>query len=101
MIKHGYFEDGERELPKKKNLLTKCNQNTYIQCKQNIYNCRRSNIEEHYNLLERNSKRGIAILAVAEMWVNLTIRTGSAFMMMSGISTLQTESATTHWFAQR
>ena len=53
------------------------------------------------DILERNSKRGIAMLAVADMWVNLTIKTGSAFMMMSGISTLQTESATTHWFAQR
>lgn len=57
--------------------------------------------KEHRDLLDRNSRRGIAMLAVAEMWVSLTMRTGSALMMMSGISTLQTDSATTHWLAQR
>lgn len=54
----------------------------------------------HY-LLERNSKRGMAMLAVAEICVNLTIRTGKALMIISGISTLQIDNATTHWLAQR
>lgn len=52
-------------------------------------------------LLDRNSRSGMAMLAVAEMCVSFTTSTGSALMMMSGISTLQTASATTHWLAQR
>lgn len=51
--------------------------------------------------LDRNSRRGMAMLAVAEMCVSFTTRTGSALMMMSGISTLQMAKATTHWLAQR
>jgi hypothetical protein len=43
----------------------------------------------------------MAMLAVAEMCVSFTTRTGSALMMMSGISTLQMAKATTHWLAQR
>lgn len=41
------------------------------------------------------------MLAVAEMCVSFTTRTGSALMMTSGISTLQVARATTHWLAQR
>lgn len=41
------------------------------------------------------------MLAVAEMCVSFTTRTGSALRMTSGISTLHTARATTHWLAQR
>lgn len=51
--------------------------------------------------LDRNSSSGTAMLAVAEMCVSFTTRTGSALIMMSGISTLQMDKATTHWLAQR
>lgn len=61
----------------------------------------RSYRQNHTDSLDRNSRRGMAMLAVAEMCVNFTTRTGSALMMMSGISTLQMAKATTHWLAQR
>lgn len=57
--------------------------------------------QNHTYSLDRNSRRGMAMLAVAEMCVSFTTRTGSALMMMSGISTLQMAKATTHWLAQR
>lgn len=41
------------------------------------------------------------MLAVAEMCVSFTTRTGSALRTTAGISTLHTASATTHWPAQR